>query len=150
MSGEYPDADWPDVERVVGVLLRPLVSADEYLGNFVVLDYDQQIGDANTPFITIHERGGELNSDDFTYFARIEVECWGKNRAVARSTMTKVMRIVLGSGGSEVAVPGDPVPSLIDMAEDTTGAEERALENPDDRCVTRMFTLGFRPMYQDA
>lgn len=134
----------PDFEKVIGALLRPLVVHDNDIGNFLVLDYDEQIGNHDTPFITIRERGGEFDMDDFTSYPNIEVSSWGKTRSVARNTNAQVQLLILQVAGEEV----DGV--LIDSAEDVTGSEEPSgLENPDDRCVTRMFRLGFRPQYQD-
>ena len=141
---EYPDnVTWPDPEKVVGTIVRPLVGHDAHVGNFLVVDYDEQIGDQDQPFITVRERGGVIDDDDFTSYPNVEVSCWGKTRSVARSTMSEATKLVLQSGGTEV----DGV--LVDSAEDITGSEEPVLENPDDRVLTKMFRLGFRPIYQD-
>lgn len=144
MSGDYPDnVEWPDAEKVVGALVLPHVEDEADIGNFLIVDYDEQIANHDRPFITVRERGGSIDQDDFTSYPNIEVSCWGKSRTVARSTANRVLSTVLQSGGSEV------IGALIDSAEDVTGAEEPVLENPDDRCITRMFRLGFRPIYQD-
>lgn len=143
MSEYPPNVTWPDPERVVGSIVRPLVGHDAHIGNFLIVEYDEQVGDQDMPFITVRERGGVIDDDDFTSYPNVEVSCWGKTRAVARSTMSEATRLVLQSGGTEV----DGV--LVDSAEDITGAEEPVLENPDDRCLTKMFRLGFRPIYQD-
>jgi len=147
---EYPDATWPDYEKVVGALLRPLVADNSHIGNLLV-DYDSQVGDIiidgepvermETPRITIHERGGAVDPDDFTAFPRVEVACWAKKRQLARDTATSVTTLMLHSGGTEVAG------ALIDSVEDSTGSEELSLENPDDRCIIKLFTMGFRPQY---
>lgn len=141
---DYPDnVEWPDPEKVVGTLVRPIVAFDEHVGNFLIADYDEQIAPIDTPFITVRERGGSIDPDDFTSYPLVEVSCWGKTRLVARNAMKQALSVILQSGGTEVN--GE----LVDSAEDMTGAEEPVLENPDDRCVTRMFRLGFRPIYQD-
>lgn len=141
---EYPDnVTWPDPEKVVGTIVRPLVGHDAHVGNFLVVDYDEQIGDQDQPFITVRERGGVIDQDDFTSYPNVEVSCWGKTRSVARNTMSEATKLVLQSGGTEVNGV------LVDSAEDITGSEEPVLENPDDRVLTKMFRLGFRPIYQD-
>lgn len=143
---EFPDADYPDFEKVVGVLLRPLVAKDSHIGNHLVIEFDQvveAIGQLDTPFITIRKRGGPIDGDDFTAYPNIEVSCWGKSRQVVVAAEAKVVRLILQSAGEEVDG------ALIDSAEDITGGEESVLENPDDRCIIRMFRLGFRPQYQD-
>lgn len=134
----------PDFEKVIGALLRPLVVHDADIGNFLIVNYDEQIENHDTPFITIRERGGAFDLDDFTSYPNIEVSCWGKSRSVARSTAASTFVLVLQAAGEEVEGV------LIDSAEDVTGAEEPGdVSNNDDRCVTRMFRLGFRPQYQD-
>jgi hypothetical protein len=141
---EYPDdVLWPDPEKVVGALLLPIVARPEDIGKFLIAEYVELIADHDTPFITVRERGGQIDPDDFTSYKNVEVSCWGKTRSVARSAMDRAVQLVLGSGGTEV------IGALVDSAEDVTGAEEPVLENPDDRCLTRMFQLGFRPIYQD-
>jgi len=143
----YPEGlDYPDPEKVVGAILRPAVENDFDIGNFLVVDFEQveeYIGNTDRLFVTVRERGGSGIADDFTNYPNVEVSCWGKSRSVARNGMDQVLKLVLQSGGTEV----DGV--LVDSAEDVTGAEEPVLENPDDRCLTRMFQLGFRPNYQD-
>lgn len=141
---EYPDADEPDFERLVGHLLRPLVSQDNHIGNFLVVDFEQispVLGEADVPFITIRKRGGTRDVDDFTLFANIEVSCWGKSREVAQGTARSAAKLLLAcDGGSEI----DGV--LIDTVEDAAGSEE--VIEVDDRQDTQLFTIGARPLYQ--
>ncbi|WNM69941.1 tail terminator [Rhodococcus phage GuyFagieri] len=142
---EWHEAPYPDFEKVVGVLLRPLVAYDEHIGNFLVAGYDQIAAtmEDGTPFITILKRGGPIDPDDFTAYPLIEVSCWGKSRPVAVKAEADVLRLMMSAAATEVDG------ALIDSVEDLTGSEEVNLENPDDRCVTRMFRLGFRPQYPD-
>lgn len=146
MSG-MDDTDFADMEKAVGALLLPIVQDPDHIGNFLVIEYDQVgalLDATDKPFITIRERGGVLDSDTFTSYTNIEVSCWGKSRQVARKAAKDSFRLLMQcEDGAEV----DGV--LIDGVEDMTGAEEVSLENPDDRCVTRMFQLSSRPQYQD-
>lgn len=149
-NSDFPEAvHYPDIEKVLGVLLRPLVEKDSYIGNFVISDYDQDAIDEDTgqvtdsPFIEIHRRGGEYDPDDFSYYPNVEILFWGKSRSVANDTAAKGSILIHGCGGAEI----DGV--LIDLAEDATGDEEIRQNNFDDRCVTRQFRLGYRPIYPD-
>lgn len=141
MSNWPEDVEWPDGEKLAGALLRPLVVHDNDIGNFLIVDYNEQIANHDTPFITVRERGGYEDPDDFTSYQDIEVSCWGKSRNVARSTSRKALAILLNA--EEV----DGI--TIDGVEDVTGAEEPMLDNPDNRCVTRLIKMAFRPIYQD-
>ncbi len=140
---EYPDAEDPDFERLVGIVLRPLVTKDDHIGNFLVVDFEQiseVLGETDVPFITIRKRGGTRDVDDFTLYANIEVSCWGKSREVAQGTGRKAVKLLLAlDGGSEI----DGV--LIDTVEDAAGSEE--IIEVDDRQDTQLFTIGARPLY---
>lgn len=143
MSDFPEDVEWPDGEKVAGELLRPLVVHDNDIGNFLIVNYTEQIANHDTPFITIRERGGYEDVDDFTSYQNIEVSCWGKSRNVARTTARKALAIMLNAGGEEVNG------ITVDSTEDVTGAEEPMLDNPDNRCVTRLIKMAFRPIYGD-
>ena len=146
---EWHDGEYPDFEKVVGARLLPLVKYPEHIGNFLVFEFDQieeawqNDDDERMPFITIRHRGGPVDPDDFTAYPLIEVSCWGKSRPVAVRADQDVLRLMMSAAAEEVAG------ALIDSVEDLTGSEEVNLENPDDRCKTRLFRLGFRPQYPD-
>ncbi|WGH20819.1 tail terminator [Gordonia phage Commandaria] len=149
-GSDFPEgARYPDIEKVFATALRPLVEKDEYIGNFVIAEYDQDKIDPDTeevidsPFIEIHRRGGEYDPDDFSYSPNVEVLFWGKSRSVANDTAAKGTILLLGCGGAEI----DGV--YIDFVEDATGDEEVRQNNFDDRCVTRQFRAGYRPTYPD-
>ncbi|AVE00692.1 tail terminator [Gordonia phage Buggaboo] len=149
-NSDFPEgAVYPDIEKVFASVLRPLVEKDTYIGNFVIADYDKDAIDedtgevASSPFIEIHRRGGEYDPDDFSYYPNVEILCWGKSRSVANDTAHKVAILLHGCGGAEI----DGV--LIDLVEDATGDEEVRQNNFDDRCVTRQFRAGYRPIYPD-
>ena len=136
--------DFPDTEKCVGALLRPLVEHDADIGNFVVYNYDEQIGDQDNPFIEIHRRGGPTDMATFTDWPVIEVSCWGKSRTVAMDTMKGVVRLVLlNNAGCHFDMGG----AMYDSVEDVTGEQEAESNNPDDRCVTRTFQFECRPMF---
>lgn len=147
---EYPDnATDPDFEKLVGVLLRPLVSDDSHIGNFLVVDYDQieellegEDQPEDPAFITIRKRGHNRDVDDFTITANIEVSCWGKTRSTAQGTAREAIKLLLQcDGGSEI----DGV--LIDTVEDMTGSEE--VIETDDRRDVQLVAIGARPIYED-
>lgn len=142
---EFPDADYGDIEKAVGVLLRPLVAENEHIGNFLIAEYDQ-IADPvelyGKPFIVLQLRGGPIDLDDFTWYANVEVSCWGKTRQVAVDATRDATRLILQAAGEEVGGV------LIDNVEDSTGPQWQFLENPDDRCMTRVFEFALRPQYQ--
>lgn len=149
-NSDFPEgAQYPDIEKVFASVLRPLVEKDSFIGNFVIASYDEDAIDEDTgetvesPFIEIHRRGGEYDPDDFSYYPNVEVLFWGKSRSVANDTAAKGALLLLGCGGAEV----DGV--LIDLVEDATGDEEVRQNNFDDRCVTRQFRAGYRPIYPD-
>jgi hypothetical protein len=135
---------WPDAEKCIGTLLRPLVEHDAHIGNHVILDYDEQVGDQDTPFIELHRRGGPTDLATFTDWPVVEVLCWGKSRAVAQETMDGVIRLLLLDNLDGHFMAGD---GFFDTVEDVTGSEEVESSNPDDRCVSRTFQLSCRPMY---
>ena len=136
--------DFPDTEKCLGTLLQPLVAHPTHIGNFVVYDYDEQIGDQDTPFIEIHRRGGPLDMATFTDWPVIEVSCWGKSRTVAMDTMRGVVRLVLlNNAGCHFDMGG----AMYDSVEDVTGEQESESNNPDDRCVTRTFQFECRPKF---
>lgn len=135
---------FPDVEKCIGALLRPLVTHDAHIGNFVILDYDQQIEEQDTPFIEIHRRGGPKDLATFTDWPVVEVSCWGKSRAVAQETMDGIVRLLLLDNIDGHFMAGD---GFFDSVEDVTGSEEVETQNPDDRCVSMTVQLSCRPMY---
>lgn len=141
---EYPDAGYGDIEKALGELLRPLVAEPEHIGNWPIIDY-QQIEDPaemyGTPMIGITLRGGPIDPDDFTWYVNVEVSCWGKTRSVALGAEAEVRRLVLQSGGEEVAGV------LIDAVEDVTGPQWISVQNPDNRGMTRIFQFALRPQY---
>lgn len=139
-----PLPDYPDVEKCIGALLRPLVEHDAHIGNFVVEDYDEQIGDHDTPFITVTQRGGPTEMDNFTMYPVIEVSSWGKSRTVARDTMRGIVRLLLLDTFGEQFMAGG---ALFDSVEDVTGSQENETENSEDRCMTMTFQLECRPMF---
>lgn len=139
---EYPDAGYPDMEKLVASHIRPLVGHDAHIGNFVILDYDDQVEDHDSPFITVRYRGGVIDSDDFTWYVNIEVSCWGKSRPVAQGTSFAAARLLFGCAGEGIGDVG------IDGVEDVTGPEELTVSTPDDRCMTRIYQLAVRPQYQ--
>lgn len=142
---EYPDEGYGDIEKAIGALLRPLVAEDWHIGNFLVAEYDQirePVEASGTPFITIICRGGPIDPDDFTWYADVEVSCWGKTRQVAVSTADQATRLILQAGGEEIDGIG------IDAVEDVTGPNWTSVQNPDDRGLTRVFQLALRPQYQ--
>ena len=149
-NSDFPEGvTYPDIEKVIAKVLRPLVEKDSYIGNFIIADYDTDSVDettgqvADSPFIEIHRRGGEYDPDDFSYYPNVEVLFWGKSRSVANDTAAKGAILLLGCGGAEI----DGV--QIDLVEDATGDEEVRQNNFDDRCVTRQFRFGYRPIYPD-
>ncbi|QAY17383.1 tail terminator [Gordonia phage IDyn] len=149
-NSDFPEgAVYPDIEKLLAKVLRPLVEKDSHIGNFVVSDYDQDSIDEDTgeevagPFIEIHRRGGEYDPDDFSYYPNVEVLFWGKSRPVANDTAHKGTILLLGCSGAVI----DGV--QIDLLEDATGDEEVRQNNFDDRCVTRQFRVGYRPTYPD-
>ena len=149
-NSDFPEgAHYPDIEKLFATVLRPLVEKDSYIGNFVIEDYDKDSVDEDTgqvtdsPFIEIHRRGGEYDPDDFSYYPNVEVLFWGKSRSVANDTADLVQLLLLGCGGANI----DGVD--IDFVEDATGDEEVRQNNFDDRCVTRQFRTGYRPIYPD-
>ncbi|ATS93119.1 tail terminator [Gordonia phage Patio] len=149
-NSDFPDGiTYPDIEMLFGSVLRPLVEKDSHIGNFVISDYDQDKIDEvtgqviETPFIEIHRRGGEYDPDDFSYSPNVEVLFWGKSRDMANGTANLATILLLGCSGAEV----DGV--YLDFVEDSTGDEEVRQNNFDDRCVTRQFRTGYRPIYPD-
>lgn len=151
--------DFPDAERCIAELLRPLVRHDEHIGNFVVDDFDEQIlgidpgtgepldnaelGDGL--FITVTERGGVVDIPTFSAYPVLEVSCWGKSRSVARNGASQVLRLlVLDNLDGQFMAGG----CLFDNVEDISGQEEVTVTNPDDRCVSQTFQLECRPMFE--
>lgn len=147
---EYPDnGKDPDFEKLVGIVLRPLVPSDDHIGNFLIVDYDQVVeilegedAPEDPAYITIRKRGHNRDVDDFTITANIEVSCWGKTRSTAQGTAREAIRLLLQhDGGSEI----DGV--LIDTVEDMTGSEE--VIETDDRRDVQLVAIGARPIYED-
>lgn len=144
-QSQYPEMVYPDIEKAVGRLLRPLVADDGHIGNFVIIEFDQVsevIGALETPFISIRLRGGPIDSDDFTWYPNIEVSCWGRTRSVAQDAAFEATRLIMSTGGEECGGVG------IDGVEDVTGPEEQMFDSRDERAMRRMFQLAIRPEYQ--
>ncbi|WAA19666.1 tail terminator [Gordonia phage Dalilpop] len=149
-NSDFPEGvTYPDIEKLFASVLRPLVEKDSHIGNFVISDYDEDKVDEQSgevvdgPFIEIHRRGGEYDPDDFSYSPNVEVLFWGKSRSVANDTAGLGTILLLGCSGAEV----DGI--QLDFVEDATGDEEVRQNNFDDRCVTRQFRTGYRPIYPD-
>ena len=156
---DSPIPDFPDTERCIAELLRPLVREADHIGNFVVEDFDTQVlgwsddGQHTTDllglgddglFITVTERGGPVDLATFTAYPILEVSCWGKSRSVARNGAARVLRLlVLDNLDGQFMAGGH----LFDSAEDISGQEEVTVTNPDDRCVSQTFQLECRPMF---
>lgn len=138
--------DFPDVEKCVAALLRPIVADDNHIGNFVIADFDDVIeaGQGDTPHIEIHRRGGRPDMATFTDWPLVEVLCWGKSRSVAVGAARDVVRLLVLNNPDGHFMAGE---GFFDSVEDVTGSEEISSENPDDRCVSMTFELSCRPMY---
>lgn len=145
MQSQYPEMVYPDVEKAVGRLLRPLVADDGHIGNFIIVEFDQVsavIGELETPFIGIRLKGGPIDSDDFTWYPNIEVSCWGRTRSVAQGAAFDATRLVMSTGGEECGGVG------IDSVEDVTGPEEQMFDSRDERAMRRIFQFAIRPEYR--
>lgn len=118
-------AAWPDAETVVMAMLTPIARTVTSTPNPMP-----------TPIIRVQRVGG--SDDRITDFPRIEVACFGENRAQAWDLAEQCRQTILASRATVVGG------TLVDNATTDTPAQQIPYDDPDVRRVVAYYRLAWR------
>ncbi|MGW5720777.1 phage tail termination protein [Amycolatopsis sp. NPDC003865] len=116
---------WPDAETVVMAMLSPIARTVTSTPNPLP-----------TPIIRVQRVGG--SDDRITDFPRIEIACYGENRAQAWDLSEQCRQTILASRATLVAGV------LVDNADTDTPAQQIPYDDPDVRRVVAYYRLAWR------
>lgn len=123
-------APWPDAETVLLDLLEPLAAT-----------VTATPSDLTAPLIRVQRVGG--SDDGITDYPRMEIACYGADRAQAWQLAEQARQLILGSVRAQVGTGADRV--LIDSARTDNPPTQVPWSTSDDvRRVVAYFRLAWR------
>lgn len=133
---------YPDAELVMIAIHRFVVPEGSHVGTWIPSDPEPDT-------IVVQRIGGGPDAEDQTDYPLFRVLYYGETREDAMNLSREGERWVRAHRGRCIQRPGDPAHGvLIDLAGvDVNGTLDDDLD-PDDRRVTKNYTLGLRRQYQ--